>query len=56
MTILTIINDNPADYDFNETKRRMIEDYDYEDNISDEVVWNRIYNEIDCCYNKGMIS
>lgn len=25
MTILTIINDNPADYDFNETKRRMIE-------------------------------
>ncbi len=51
MTIKTIINDDPTEYDFDETKRRMIEDYDYEDNISDEVVWNRIYNEIDYCYD-----
>lgn len=38
MTVRAIMNDNPADYDFNETKRHMIEDYNYKDNISDEDV------------------
>lgn len=37
-------------------EKTYVEDYDYEDNISDEVVWNRIYNEIDYCYNDELLN
>lgn len=52
MTVRTILNDNAADYDFNETKRRMIEDYNYEANISDEDVWDYIYEDIEWAYDR----
>lgn len=48
MTVRTIINDDPTEYNFDEVKKYMIEEYDYEDeNISDEDVWEHIYNDID---------
>lgn len=51
MTIRTIINDDPSEYNFDEMKKCMIEHSDYDDEgISDEDVWNRIYNEIDWSY------
>lgn len=48
MTVKTIFNDDPAEYDFDEIKECMIECSDYDDEgISDEDVWDRIYSEID---------
>ena len=48
MTVKTIFNDDPAEYDFDKIKECMIECSDYYDEgISDEDVWDRIYNEID---------
>lgn len=44
MTLKIIFNNNPAEYNFDEIKKCMIEYSDYDDEgISDEDVWNRIY-------------
>lgn len=52
MTVRTIFNDDPTEYDFDEVKKYMIEDSDYEnENISDEDVWEHIYNDIDWSYD-----
>lgn len=55
MTIKTIINDDPAEYDFDGIKKCMIEMYDYEDgNIPDKDVWEYIYNDIEYSYDEGL--
>lgn len=52
MTIRTIINDNPTEFDFDKVKNTLAEERgDKPENISDEDVWNRIYNEIDWSYD-----
>lgn len=55
MTVRTIINDDPTEHDFDDMKRVMIEEYDYEDeSISDEDVWGRIDNDIEYSYNEAL--
>lgn len=48
MTIKTIFNDNPTEYDFDEVKNTLAEEWDKEpENIDNDDVGNRISNEID---------
>lgn len=55
MTIRTIINDNPAEYDFNEVKDTLAEELNKErENIDNNDVWEYIYNDIEYSYNEGL--
>lgn len=55
MTIRTIINDNPAEYDFNEVKDTLAEELNKErENIDNNDVWEYIYNDIEYSYDEGL--
>lgn len=55
MTITTIINDNPAEYDFNEVKDTLAEELNKErENIDNNDVWEYIYNDIEYSYDEGL--
>lgn len=51
MTGKTIFNDDPTEFDFDEVKAGMLGDYYDDEDISDDDVWNRIYNDIDWNFN-----
>lgn len=55
MTVKTIMNDDPTEYDFDEIKKDMIESSDFKDeSVSDENVWEYIYNNIDFNYENTL--
>lgn len=55
MTIKTIINDDLAEYDFNEVKDTLAEELNKErENIDNNDVWEYIYNDIEYSYDEGL--
>lgn len=57
MTILTIINDDPTEFDFDKVKNTLAEKWgDKPENISDEDVWEYIYNDIEYSYNDELLN
>lgn len=47
MTVKTIFNDNPTEYDCDEVRNTLAEEWgDKPGNIDDNDVWDRVYNEI----------
>lgn len=52
MTVKTIFNDDPTNFKFDEIKNTLAEEWDDEfEDIDDNDVWNRIYNEINWSYD-----
>lgn len=57
MTIKTIINDDPTKFRFDEIKSTLAEEWDEDpENIDDNDVWDRVYNEIDWSYNDELLN
>lgn len=55
MTIRTIINDDPTEFDFDKVKNTLAEEWgDKPENISDEDVWEYIYNDIEYRIDEGL--
>lgn len=55
MTIKTIINDDPIEYDFDKAKNILAEEWDEDiENISNKAVWDRIYNDIEYSYDEEL--
>lgn len=55
MTVKTIINDDPTEYDFDKVKNTLAKErYDEVANVDDEDVWDKIYNDIDYIYDEAL--